>query len=405
MLLTRDTLINRLEHHLKTATQIDVAVAWASECDALRRLLEFVNNGGSLRAIIGITGNATTPSALRSIQKCAQLRIPTGAKRLFHPKLYLFHAKTERISWVGSANLTRPGFQQNDELVFEFADDDNQAMRWFDTKWSMLGNDEDCDRTLKKYEQTWQPPSALPRTPEPYERPVKTGEIYEVAGGLTDWDSFVRAVTEADRYWSVIWESERPVTGDGTSWLETITRGHAVALRKDWDKLSEDDRRLLLGRHPWGLLGSMGPAGRANKVFVQASQSNLRIRRIIRDALQPTIDADSIAFAKAACDFIEAVCEIDGFGGAIATRLLALARPDRAISVNNGSRVRLAQLTGLPKNSLNNVPRRRRRSYLDLLQWFEGQGWYSSPSPRNAYERVLADARGALIDTLVYEKQ
>jgi hypothetical protein len=65
MLLTRDILIERLIEHLKKSDQIDVAVAWAADCNALARLCEFARSGGSLRAIVGIWGNATHPNAVR----------------------------------------------------------------------------------------------------------------------------------------------------------------------------------------------------------------------------------------------------------------------------------------------------------------------------------------------------
>jgi hypothetical protein len=149
----------------------------------------------------------------------------------------------------------------------------------------------------------------------------------------------------------------------------------------------------------------MGAAGRASNVFKTASRRNNEIRRTIRAALQPVIDASDDAFARRACDFIANVTAIDHFGGAIATRLLALARPDRAISVNNGSRGRLAKLTGLPNTSLGRAPHGRARSYLDLLNWFEQRPWYSDPTPTNAFERLLASARAALLDALVYEAQ
>jgi hypothetical protein len=93
------------------------------------------------------------------------------------------------------------------------------------------------------------------------------------------------------------------------------------------------------------------------------------------------------------------------FAGGFSTRLVALARPDRAVSVNGGSSAQLAKLTGLPKTSLNHPPHGRARSYLDLLRWFEKQAWYSNPSAQDAFERMLANARAALFDALVYEEQ
>jgi len=138
MLLTHDTLSNRLDEHLKNSDRMDLAVAWAADCDALARLCEFAKNGGTLRAIVGIWGNATHPNALRSIQRCAQLRIVPDSR--FHPKFYLFHQPHHRIGWIGSANLTRGGFEQNEELIYAFSDDDGKAAQWCRDNMMFLSN-------------------------------------------------------------------------------------------------------------------------------------------------------------------------------------------------------------------------------------------------------------------------
>ena len=81
MLLTRETLMDRLDHHLKTARQIDVAVAWAGDCDALDRLCAFARRGGAVRAIVGIAGNATNPNAFvafRSAGNSESQHAPSG---------------------------------------------------------------------------------------------------------------------------------------------------------------------------------------------------------------------------------------------------------------------------------------------------------------------------------------
>jgi hypothetical protein len=401
MLLTRETLLERLRYHVKRSTEIDVAVAWAHDCDALSSLIDFANTGASLRAIVGIWGNATHPNALRLLK--AHLRIATSAEGLFHPKFYLFHQHTGRIGWIGSANLTRPGFQQNEELVFEFADEDSRALKWFDQLWNSLPKD--CGPTLDMYAANWQPPPPPPRSPstpaENNRRRTQRG-IYKLGRELTDWRSFVEAIGEADRFWGKKFKRNQPVIGEDTSWLSTITFGHPIVCRADWDDLTQEDRYFILGGSSYGWLGSMGAAGIANNVFKEPTPDNLRIRRKIRAALEPVLEADD-QFADAACGFIAAVDEIPHFSGGIATRMLALARPNRAISVNNASRRHLAELTKLPAYSLAHSPAGRAHSYKDMLQWFEDKPWYSQPSPEGPYEQLLADNRAALFDVLVYD--
>lgn len=71
--------------------------------------------------------------------------------------------------------------------------------------------------------------------------------------------------------------------------------------------------------------------------------------------------------------------------------------------MNNGSRPGLAELSGLPRSALSNVPGGpRARSYADLLAFLSTKEWYRHPKPANRYEQTLANARAALLDCLVY---
>jgi len=403
LLLTRETLLERLRHHLQASSNVDIAVAWACDCDALSSLLAFGTSGAPLRSIVGIWGNATHPNALHKLSDCGHLRIATNAEGLFHPKFYLFHQHDRRIGWIGSANLTRPGFQQNEELVFEFADEDGRALEWFEKLWGSLPAD--CSTTLADYERNWRPPPPAPRTVASAEdnrrRPPRN--VYELGRQLTDWPSFVTAIGEADRYWGSRLNQNEPVTGGDFGWLNTLTLGHPVVRKPDWIDLTREDHHLILGRSPYGWLGSMGAAGIANNVFREPTPENLRIRRDIRTALEPVLQANATQFADAACAFVAVVDGIPHFSGGIATRMLALARPDRGISVNNASRRRLAQLTTLSTNSLALPLGRGAHSYQDLLRWFENKLWYSSPSPQGIHEHLLADNRAALFDVFVYD--
>lgn len=400
MFLTENELLDRLKLRIRDADQIDVAVAWANECDALDELKKYATRR-PLRAIVGIAGNATHPNALRSLQGCGKLRIHDSDEGLFHPKLYIFYEGRKRHCWVGSANLTRGGFGQNTEVVFECEDIDGTVLAWFDDCWKSLGDDEANAARLEVYEERWEPPLRSPRT-QLYSQAIEDDEGY-FAEYVSHWDSFVAQLAEADLYWGTKKGWDFPITGETDSWLETISLGQRVARRDDWSTFSKEDAHILLGRGRYGQLGDMRGAGLANNVFRASTAANLRTRRTIRKALQPCIDAQDEQFPHAACEFIGTVSSLDGFGGAIATRFLALARPDVAISVNAGSSSRLAALTGLPESSLSKAPSGRGHSYFDLLHWFRQQEWYSNPQPRNAREKLYANARSALFDALVYD--
>lgn len=404
MLLTQEKLLPRFEEQLRTAARVDLATAWMSFGGAFSALHGFaMAKPGSLRAIVGTAGTASHPRALRLIRQAAQLRLPV-ATPLFHPKLIVFHRPGGTVVWVGSANLTRCGFEQNTEIVAELADSDGEARAWFDAAWDAL--DEDCGAYLDRYEANWKPSGSIDGAD--LRPPPSHDALWALARGLTDWPSFVRALKVASPFWRSKFNCS--VDGEASSWLNTISLGMEITRRASWDDLSNVDYHVLLGIEDvagpvlgYGLLGSMQGAGEVKSVFLRSNPANRTIRDAIRSSLQLPIQASDAAFPEAAVEFIRRVSALDRFGPAVATRLLALARPDLAVSVNNGSRPGLAHLSGLPASALSKVPSGpRARSYADLLAFLSTKDWYRNPQPSNRYERTLANARGALLDCLVY---
>lgn len=404
MFLTQEQLLPRLKERLEAADRVDIATAWMSFGGAFSALHAFAKaRPNSLRAIVGTDGTTTHPRALRQIQQSAQLRLP-ATHPLFHPKVLIFHQRDGAVIWVGSANFTRCGFEQNTEVVAELLDESGDARAWFDKTWSEL--DADCGPRLDQYEATWKPaPGGQGYDPTP---PLSEETLWELAKGLTDWPSFVHALKVANPIWQQ--KMNCTVDGEASSWLNTITLGTEITRRESWDDLSDVDYHVLLGIKDdaedvmgYGLLGSMQGAGEVKATFLRHTPENRATREHIRSYLQGPIHASDSAFPEAAIEFIRQVSGMKRFGPAVATRLLTLARPDRAVSVNNGSRPGLSQLTGLPRSALSNVPTgSRAKSYADLLAYLETKDWYRHPQPANRYEQTLANARGALLDCLVY---
>ena len=404
MILTEAQLLPRLKDHLRTAKRVDIATAWMSFGEAFTALHGFATTRPrSLRAIVGTSGTATHPRALRMIQEAAELRLPNSSP-LFHPKLVVFHQPKAAVVWIGSANLTRCGFEQNREIVAEIFDEDGAVRAWFDTSWEAL--DQDCDVLLSRYEAAWKPLGSTQGSN--LEPPPSHDALWKLAQGLTDWSSFVRALKVAGSFWYQRFGCT--VDGEAGSWLSTINLGMEITRRSSWEDLSKVDYHVLLGIKDdpedvmgYGLLGSMQGAGEVKSVFLKDSNEYLSIREDIRSSLQTPIQASKDTFSEAAVEFIRKVSTMRRFGPAVATRLLALARPDLAVSVNNGSRPGLAALSGLPPTALSNVPSGpRAKSYADLLNFLSTKDWYQNPQPSGRYEQTLANARAALLDCLVY---
>lgn len=149
------------KERVATAQRVQIASAWMTESKALNALLE---RKCDVQAIIGISGDATTPTSLRSLVRRfgpKSLRI-TNQKPLFHPKLFLFHRDPgPTIAWIGSANFTAHGMGVNTELMLQTDEDCvvREMNLWFETQWKCLC--QDVERVLSDYE-------AKPKDPSPY---------------------------------------------------------------------------------------------------------------------------------------------------------------------------------------------------------------------------------------------
>lgn len=66
-LLNTNQLSARFEELVRTATSIDIAVAWVRSCDELDKLCARARDK-PVRVIVGLAGNITQPVALRSLR-------------------------------------------------------------------------------------------------------------------------------------------------------------------------------------------------------------------------------------------------------------------------------------------------------------------------------------------------
>ena len=103
-------------------------------------------------------------------------------------------------------------------------------------------------------------------------------------------------------------------------------------------------------------------------------------------------------FIRCAQTAVDTIVRLPRFSMATATRLLTLARPDRAVSINGASKAGLARLTGRTQYWISEP-----RNYGMLLRWVYAQRWYQSPVPADTGEASLWQARAALLDVLAYD--
>jgi hypothetical protein len=145
----------------------------------------------------------------------------------------------------------------------------------------------------------------------------------------------------------------------------------------------------------------MKGAGFGKQVFFAKEASAQRDLRRIQEALRSVELASDWANAvDAAISVLEKMCAVHGVSMAIATRLLALSRPDICVSVNRGSAPKMAAAMEL---GLNEASIRQPKNYRAVLEWVGRQSWYNEPRPNVSRDATLWDMRAALLDVFFYE--
>ena len=386
MLIDQENIRSRFSENLAWATGIDLATAWATSNTGLRELQERTASL-EVRAVVGLWGNLTDPVALRKLADMGELRLADESRR-FHPKVYVFRGEGRSVAWIGSANFTSGGFGMNEEVLFETSD--TKAVEiWFDRLWEQCG-------PLDKGAINNYAASRKDNPPRPPSRPpvIIDSTPMQLLNEVDDWRSYVAALDRCDRWWRE--RNSWSVLGERCSWSETIHVLHDVVKQENWRTLDDYDKKRLLGlteeEGDWALLGAMRRSA-LNTVFGANCEK-------IQNAAQRVFTAEDDGFLDMAITAYEELVRLDGVGPGIATRLLALARPDRFVSLNNASNKGLSDFFNLARSTLETP-----KNYGRLLEAIYDQTWFREPAPKDAREHTIYWMRAALLDCFVYDKQ
>jgi hypothetical protein len=222
---------------------------------------------------------------------------------------------------------------------------------------------------------------------------------------LGSWSAYFAALARADQDWAVDYGGKFGIFTGRNSHFNTIRAAQPI-FKHDWQSLSPTEARILLGLidsdgADYGHLGAMKAAGAAKNVFLDPTPQNLKTRSSIQDAINSVLVvplSDSLPLMARRAH--EIITNRDGFSVGVATRLLALARPEVLVSVNNESVKRLAQWSGIPAATIKTSS-----GYEKFVRWVMNGKWWKTPAPQEPFEREVWSYRAALIDGLIYEGQ
>lgn len=221
------------------------------------------------------------------------------------------------------------------------------------------------------------------------------------SGNGPTWPQYLEALQFLDTRWRDrgLANTVFGVFGAQPSWEDTIHRGQQLFELNSWANLDENSISLIAPAHFFAdgdaLLGSVGRRSNEVRRFLYADDA-AQDRETILNLLIRARNLSATMLSVTGGDILADMCGVPGMGRSFATRLLALARPDGFVVVNNKSKSWLQQASNLSVG--NNA-----RSYNSLLKWLRRQSWYSAPEPVGDLARRAWRIRAALLDAFAYQ--
>ena len=296
-----DQLLQRFSERLVEATQVDIAVAWATSCGALEALHKRVSdcNADCSWRIKERYGSNHTPTSTE-VQVRGPAYCTITAARNFSPEIFLLSwSCQDHLLGRQWRNLTRRGFGGNNELVHEFDDSAGEGRHWFESLWNTL--DPEPGPAIDDYEKRWKPRKCDPRPPPSGGTP----ELVPLSNQST-WDDFVEGLRARDHDRRSQKRTNRwDIFGLDHSYIHTISNGQEAARLPDWGNLTKRECNILLGRDDhegtWGLLGSLIGAGQVAHVFKPESTPGVGpVRAQIRHHVRQVVNATDNEIAHVA---------------------------------------------------------------------------------------------------------
>ncbi len=396
-LLTRESsLDNLLEQLICKYDHISFAVAWAGTGTKTYNALK-KHRAKIRRAVIGLHFYQTHADVLDEFQGTENVRFVLETNGVFHPKAYLFWNSTAWELLVGSANLTSGGLGRNEELMLHVTSAGTPSKtrisleRQIDIYWKKAATLTQED--VANYRKFWE-----------MQRPILHTWSSAFSGAISGDSSKkatppLRSATMSmswDEYLSIIQSAPRNGLKER---IEILADSRSAFRNHDtWANMDQDLRKCLAGfplkpNARWKWFGSMKGAG----LYKQAVNANVPHLSNALSAIPLQGDINENHYHGYIKDFTKAFPN-GGDGLAVATRLLAMKRPDYFICLDDRNRRRLCQDFGIP------VGKKDYQRYWDVIvQRITNSVWWKAPMPVSEPGQSVWLGRAAMLDVIYYD--
>lgn len=391
LITTNTELRKNLNRLIKKYPNISFAVAWASAGNEIFELL-CKNQNRIHQAVIGTHFYQTHPDVLEAFIESNSVRFILQPKGVFHPKVYIFWSENQWEVLLGSANLTNGALNMNSEaMILVSGGDDNQYNLKEKVLSSIVSYWKDARtmnrETLTSYRALWKKQQpALRRLSGQYGESKKFKAPTDSSVMTMTWDLFLKTVQKDPHHGF----EER------CELLKLVRLAFEKA--KHFSELELGLRKTIAGlptdfNEHWGWFGSMSGAG----YFHQAVNNNNPYISSALDEIPLNGHITRDHYEAYLSEFIKAFPN-GGHGIGVASRLLALKRPDYFVCFDSKNNRKLCEDFGIRKSGMD-----YNRYWEEIIERITDSVWWNTPRPNNATTATVWDGRTAMLDSIYYE--
>lgn len=382
------TLIRLIE----TYPDVRLAVAWASSGHAVFELLQ-QHTPRISRAVIGTHFYQTHPDVLDAFCGSAKVRFALQPNGVFHPKLYLFQSSDCWEALVGSANLTAGALTSNSEAMLLVAGSHREPTDLatgisglIDRYWEKGSRVTKSDAIA--YREVWERKQpALRRLTGQYGASQSTKPLTASSVMSMGWNRYFDAV------------KQDPYHGFEKRCDLLATVRSAFSRYKTFASMPLPTRKTIAGLpndqdSHWGWFGSMKGAGHYHHAV---NENNPHLSRALDEVPSRGI-VSRAQYERYIAEFIQAFPS-GRHGVAVASRLLALKRPDQFVCLDSRNRQRLCLDFGIAQTGMT-----YERYWDEIIERIVDAPWWNSNRPKGVKEGAVWDGRAAMLDAIFYEE-
>lgn len=384
------SLLDSMKELSDWADEISMAFAWASTLEGKAEHWCALDLDKVKQAVIGTQFAQTEPWVLSALDEVpGRLRVSISSDGTFHPKVILGTKGREVRALLGSANFTTAAYTTNAEVsvLLDGQSHDPQFQHLQAWIQEQFDDSEQLDPDwLVAYTKVWETERrrkvVVPRAKL---------ELTSLSSLAMSWDDYYATIRAQEKR-KLSSGTVLQVNGPYPSYEVELDRAGAIFKGgKPFADLPDDQRKMLIGVGPRssGLLGTMNAAGYAKEIVNKSPEK-------IGAALD-RIPIEGAVSLRLASEVVDAMTSLRGIKIGVASRLLAVKRPDLFVSVNNGSKPQLAQLFG------GRVVRTGKH-YINLLKLVWETDWHRAVRPADVDQAAVWDRRAALLDAALYEE-